>query len=116
MAARWRHPRLVPRDVGFVAGMLLSAQGVILYANLGRDSWENARTLGPAIVVSMVGVGGYGGWGYRGLPCGATLMVRSGPCLVIEYVAGGQFAVSVDDAERGAGLLNALRAAPTPRS
>ncbi|MQA85228.1 MAG: DUF1648 domain-containing protein [Streptosporangiales bacterium] len=58
----------------------------------------------------------YGGWGYRGLPGKATLMVRSGPCLVVEYLGGGQFAVSVDDAERGAGLLNALRERAPTRS
>ncbi|MEU3824052.1 DUF1648 domain-containing protein [Streptomyces sp. NPDC029080] len=51
-----------------------------------------------------------GGWGYRFSGLGTTVMLRAGDCLVIR--ARGRrtdFAVSVDDAERGAALLNALR-------
>jgi hypothetical protein len=53
-----------------------------------------------------------GGWGYRGLPGGATLMIRGGSCLVVRYTSGGELGISVDDAERGAALLNTLTAAP----
>jgi hypothetical protein len=49
-----------------------------------------------------------GGWGVRGLPGSATIMLRGGECLVIGYRSGGQLAISVDDAERGASLINAL--------
>jgi hypothetical protein len=49
-----------------------------------------------------------GGWGVRGLPGGATIMLRGGDCLVLRYRSGGELAVSVDDAERGASLINAL--------
>jgi hypothetical protein len=49
-----------------------------------------------------------GGWGYRGLPGKATIMIRGGECLVIGYQSGGQLRISVDDAERGAALLNAF--------
>ncbi|MGV9775339.1 DUF1648 domain-containing protein [Streptosporangium sp. NPDC003464] len=49
-----------------------------------------------------------GGWGVRGLPGAATVMLRGGDCLVVRYASGGQLAVSVDDAERGAALLNTL--------
>ncbi|MGW5158459.1 hypothetical protein ACWEPN_23530 [Nonomuraea wenchangensis] len=49
-----------------------------------------------------------GGWGFRGLPGGATIMLRGGECLVIGYRSGGRLAVSVDDAARGASLINAL--------
>lgn len=52
-----------------------------------------------------------GGWGYRLGDLGTTVMLRSGECLVIrEQGKEKEFAVSVDDAERGAALLNALRA------
>lgn len=51
-----------------------------------------------------------GGWGYRGWPGNATIMVRGGECLVIRYQAGGQLRISIDDAERGAALLTALLA------
>ncbi|MEU6997524.1 hypothetical protein [Nonomuraea sp. NPDC046570] len=49
-----------------------------------------------------------GGWGLRGLPGSAAIMLRGGECLVIRYRSGGQLVVSVDDAGRGASLLNAL--------
>ncbi|WP_344953990.1 hypothetical protein, partial [Sphaerisporangium flaviroseum] len=50
--------------------------------------------------------GDVGGWGLRGLPGTGrvTLMLRGGDCLVIRRTSGGEFAVSVDDAERGAAL------------
>lgn len=49
-----------------------------------------------------------GGWGYRLSGLGTTVMLRSGECLVIHPRKGTEFAVSVDDAERGAALLNSL--------
>lgn len=52
-----------------------------------------------------------GGWGYRGLPGGnVTVMIRSGPCLVIQRRSGSEFAVSADEPEHGAALIEALRA------
>ncbi|MFF7752025.1 DUF1648 domain-containing protein [Streptomyces sp. NPDC007971] len=51
-----------------------------------------------------------GGWGYRLGGLGTTVMVRGGECLVVRLRGRrSEFAVSVDDAERGAALLNALR-------
>ena len=49
-----------------------------------------------------------GGWGYRGLPGNATIMVRGGECLVLRYRSGSELGISVDDAERGAALINVL--------
>ncbi|WP_259471029.1 DUF1648 domain-containing protein [Streptomyces sp. 1114.5] len=49
-----------------------------------------------------------GGWGYRINSRGTTVMLRRGACLVVRTRQGAEFAVSVDDAERGAALLNAL--------
>ncbi|MFE7093000.1 DUF1648 domain-containing protein [Streptomyces erythrochromogenes] len=51
-----------------------------------------------------------GGWGYRLSGLGTTVMLRAGECLVIHPRKGAEFAVSVDDAERGAALLNTLSA------
>jgi hypothetical protein len=51
-----------------------------------------------------------GGWGYRLSGRGTTVMLRAGECLVVRPREGAEFAVSVDDAERGAALLNALTA------
>ncbi|GGO73226.1 DUF1648 domain-containing protein [Nonomuraea cavernae] len=56
-----------------------------------------------------------GGWGIRGLPGAATIMLRGGECLIIRYRSGGELAVSVDDAARGAALLNALVAEEVSR-
>ncbi|MEU9474421.1 DUF1648 domain-containing protein [Streptomyces sp. NPDC048191] len=51
-----------------------------------------------------------GGWGYRLSGLGTTVMLRAGDCLVIRPRGRRtDFAVSLDDAERGAALLNALR-------
>lgn len=50
-----------------------------------------------------------GGWGYRLNGLGTTVMLRGGECLVVR-AKGRDFAVSVDDAERGAALLNSLTA------
>ncbi|MEE1788554.1 DUF1648 domain-containing protein [Streptomyces sp. SP17BM10] len=56
-----------------------------------------------------------GGWGYRVNGLGTTVMLRGGECLVVESRQGQRFAVSVDDADRGAALLNSLAAgAATP--
>lgn len=49
-----------------------------------------------------------GGWGLRGLPGSAAIMLRGGECLVLRYRSGGQLVISVDDASRGASLINAL--------
>ncbi|MEV0379867.1 hypothetical protein [Nonomuraea sp. NPDC050643] len=52
--------------------------------------------------------GEVGGWGFRGVPGSATIMLRGGECLVLRYRSGGRLAISIDDAERGASLINAL--------
>ncbi|MGC5011164.1 DUF1648 domain-containing protein [Streptosporangium sp. DT93] len=51
---------------------------------------------------------GVGGWGIRGLPGATTVMLRGGECLVLGYVSGGRLAISIDDAENGAALINTL--------
>lgn len=48
-----------------------------------------------------------GGWLHRIRPGGTTIMIRGGECLVVRHDSG-ELAVSVDDAERGAALLNTL--------
>ncbi|MEW2359721.1 DUF1648 domain-containing protein [Spirillospora sp. NPDC029432] len=50
-----------------------------------------------------------GGWGYRLSGKGTTVMLRKGECLVVQHGRDARFAVSVDDAERGAALINSLR-------
>ncbi|WP_404957683.1 DUF1648 domain-containing protein [Streptomyces sp. 147326] len=48
-----------------------------------------------------------GGWGYRFSGLGTTVMLRAGECLVVRS-RGKDFAVSVDDAARGASLLDSF--------
>ncbi|MFG2414287.1 DUF1648 domain-containing protein [Streptomyces goshikiensis] len=67
--------------------------------------WARAERRTPAQV---------GGWGYRLSGLGTTVMLRAGECLVIR-AKGKDFAVSVDDAERGAALLNSLAGARAER-
>ncbi|WP_165968091.1 DUF1648 domain-containing protein [Saccharopolyspora elongata] len=49
-----------------------------------------------------------GGWGYRALPSSTAIMLRGGECLVLRLTSGRDFYISVDHAERGAELINAL--------
>jgi hypothetical protein len=109
-------PLLGPVVVG-LAGLTLSSARVtadsrglaVAFGPLGRPvrriplesisaAWAQERR--PARV---------GGWGYRIGGQGTTVMLRKGECLVVRYGDGDRFAVSVDDAERGAALLNSLR-------
>jgi hypothetical protein len=58
----------------------------------------------------------FGGWGYR-LSSGRTAVVlRGGPALVVNLRRGNRFAVTVDDPQTAAALLNALSAAPPSSS
>ncbi|GAA5049126.1 hypothetical protein HNP84_004343 [Thermocatellispora tengchongensis] len=57
-----------------------------------------------------------GGWGYRGRPRAGTLMIRGGDCLVVRFDPDGELAVTVDDAARGAALLNSLVTLPKEQS
>ena len=51
-----------------------------------------------------------GGWGYRGLPGNAAIMLRGGPCLVVRYDNDrNRLVVSVDGADTAAAVLNSLR-------
>lgn len=82
-----------------------------LTVGFGPFGWP-ARRWSPAELdsarVEQRGAGQAGGWGYRINGLGTTVMLRGGDCLVVRTRRGADFAVSVDDAERGAALLNAL--------
>lgn len=56
-----------------------------------------------------------GGIGLRWIPGRWTIMIRSGECLIIRYPTGSELGISVDDAERGAALLNTLAARSADR-
>ncbi|MEU1003679.1 DUF1648 domain-containing protein [Streptomyces tibetensis] len=84
-----------------------------LEVTFGPLSWPARRWAADAIASARVETrtpSQVGGWGYRLSGLGTTVMLRSGECLVIRTHNGKDFAVSVDDAERGAALLNSLNA------
>ncbi|HJD85356.1 DUF1648 domain-containing protein [Kitasatospora aureofaciens] len=82
-----------------------------LHIGFGPFGWP-ARRLAPAELVSarveQLTAREAGGWGYRVHRGGSVVFLRRGACLVVRTRRGRDFAVSVDDAERGAALLNAL--------
>ncbi|MFD8705997.1 DUF1648 domain-containing protein [Kitasatospora sp. NPDC059648] len=82
-----------------------------LHVGFGPFGWP-ARHLAPAELVSArverLTARQAGGWGYRVHRGGSIVFLRRGECLVVRTERGRDFAVSVDDAERGAALLNAL--------
>ena len=53
----------------------------------------------------------WGGWGYRITPRGRAAVVRRGPGLVLSRRDAVPFAVTVDDPQAGADLVNAVVAA-----
>ncbi|BFO18114.1 hypothetical protein SHKM778_45020 [Streptomyces sp. KM77-8] len=89
----------------------VSAKG--LEVSFGPQGWPTRRWAVDAIESAHVETrtpAQVGGWGYRLSGLGTTVMLRGGECLVIRTDKGKTFAVSVDDAERGAALLNSLNA------
>lgn len=50
----------------------------------------------------------WGGWGYRLIPDASAVVVRAGDGIIVNLDNGRRFAVTVDDAATGAGLLNGL--------
>jgi hypothetical protein len=52
----------------------------------------------------------WGGWGYRMIPGGSAVVIRAGEGIVLDLATGRRFAVTVDDSEEGAGVVNGLRA------
>lgn len=52
----------------------------------------------------------WGGWGYRVMPGRSAVVLRSGPGLVVTTASDKQFAITLDDPEQPAALLQALAA------
>lgn len=50
----------------------------------------------------------YGGWGYRVRPRSTAVVLRGGQALALRPAGGREFAVTVDDADTAAALLNTL--------
>ncbi|MEV7802673.1 DUF1648 domain-containing protein [Microbispora sp. NPDC088329] len=113
---------VVPFAVTAVVGVMLSSVSVrvvpeALTVSAGPLRWPSRRVRLDRVERAWAEErypGQVGGWGYRGLPGHATIMIRGGECLVVRYTSGGELAITVDDAAAGAALINALVARRRP--
>ncbi|MGD9988816.1 hypothetical protein [Pseudonocardia sp.] len=82
-----------------------------LVVALGAFGWPHLRV--PVADVESVTTGDvspaeFGGWGYRIVPGGSGVVLRSGPALIVTRRSGRRFTVTVDDPRTAAGLLAGL--------
>jgi hypothetical protein len=75
---------------------------------LGLLGWPHLRV--PAhdvasVTVSDISPAQFGGWGYRVVPGGRGVIIRSGPALVVTRRSGQRITVTVDDPHTAAGVL-----------
>lgn len=82
-----------------------------LVVALGALGWPRLRVPVDDIVSVTTGdvsPAQFGGWGYRLVPGGSGVVLRSGPALIVTRRSGRRFTVTVDDAHTAAGLLTGL--------
>jgi hypothetical protein len=76
---------------------------------LGRPRWHvPLADVGSAVAGDVSALGRFGGYGYRVVPGGSGVILRSGEALIVTRTSGRTFTVTVDDAETGARLLTGL--------
>jgi hypothetical protein len=94
--ARWA---VTIDERGLVASTVLSLFRVTI--PLDEVEWAEVTQVNP--------VKDFGGWGYRlGRSGRAGILLRSGEALVVHRSGGRQLVITVDNAQRGAALLNTL--------
>lgn len=89
--------------------VIVDARGLTVRSSFGRFAWK--RIPAERIVhVEAIGIEPlrWGGWGYRLIKRGSAVVLRRGPGLRIDLVDGRVFAVTIDDPEPAAALLNDL--------
>jgi Protein of unknown function (DUF1648) len=99
-----------------VAGVLLGQARVVvdrrgLTVRLGLLGWPRVHVPAEdveAVAVADVSPVQFGGWGYRIVPGGRGIILRSGQALVVTRRSGQRLTVTVDDAGSAAGLLSAV--------
>lgn len=112
----------VPQHVGWIL-LLAALPAIVLTRAEARVSQSGVTVrLGPIRVrridlkeiaqaqVALIEPSDWGGWGWRLVPDGSALVLRRGEGIVVTYPNGRRFAVTVDDAATGAGLINGLLA------
>ena len=125
-------PAVVGMALGFLSGVavvfVVAGLTVVLFGDvrvivtggevsigLGPLRWPR-RTMARSNIdhASVVDVRprDWGGWGWRGLPGRSAIVVRRGEGLELHTRAGGTLIVTVDDARRGAALINTASTVP----
>jgi hypothetical protein len=74
----------------------------------GYPSWRVPLSSVARAQVERVNPMAYGGWGYRVRPGVRAVVVRAGDAVRIVREDGADLVYTVDDAERGAGLINSI--------
>jgi hypothetical protein len=92
-----------------VVSVSVSDEGLTVRGVLG---WPTSRVplddVVSAEVANVRGLGDFGGWGWRWRPGAQGVILRDGEGIWVKRASGRDFAVTVDDAATGAGLLTAL--------
>lgn len=85
-------------------------EGLVIRGLLGVPTWRVPLSdVAQARATTVSPFAEFGGWGYRlGLDGRTGFVVRAGEALEVTRGDGSRWVVTVDDAERAAGLLNAL--------
>ncbi|MDZ4044525.1 MAG: DUF1648 domain-containing protein [Rhodoglobus sp.] len=88
----------------------VDADGFSVRSALGAPRFHYPLSdLEGAAVTTIHPTRDFGGWGIRSIGGGRTgIVVRTGEAIEVQRVGGRVLAVTVDDAERGAALLNGL--------
>ncbi|MBF6350849.1 MULTISPECIES: hypothetical protein [Nocardia] len=72
---------------------------------LGWPRWRLAPAEITEVAAADISPAHYGGYGIRLTPGATAVVLRGGPGIVVTRRSGRQFAVTVDDAQTGAGVL-----------
>jgi hypothetical protein len=99
--------------MGWTSEILVRVDDRGVSAHFGPVGWPRWRT--PlsrieAVRAEQIEPLQWGGWGYRVGRRGTALVVRRGPGLVLSRRGASDLAITVDDADRAAELVNALLA------
>jgi hypothetical protein len=107
--------RWIPAVVALLVGLFTAVRVTVdeggMRVGFGWFGWPRRRLrledISRAEVVAVRPIA-YGGWGYRIRPGVTALIVRAGPAIRVVRPDKRDLVVTVDDAERGAGVLNDL--------
>lgn len=104
---------------GVVAALWTSATVTVdrrgLTIGLGVLGWPRLRIPLSDVAeatAATISAAQFGGWGYRLVPGGTGVILRSGPALIVTRTSGRRFTVTVDDPDTAAAVLTGLAGQP----